>query len=164
MCSVSYSVVINEKHSEYFVPSRGLRQGDLLSPYLFLFCVEGLSVLLSHTEDHGLIRRVTVSRHAPRVSYLLFADDSMLFIKASIRECDAILNILRVYKEPSRQYINVDKLALLFSSNTPMVIRSSIMDHLNIAKTLENDKYLGLLIMVGKSRRKEFQLLKDSLW
>lgn len=44
--SVSYSVVLNGKNGEIFTPSRGLRQGDPLSPFLFLFCGEGLSSLM----------------------------------------------------------------------------------------------------------------------
>ncbi|KAL0284647.1 UNVERIFIED_CONTAM: putative mitochondrial protein [Sesamum angustifolium] len=65
-------------------PERGLRQGDLLSPYLFLFCVEALSLLISLAEANGDIRGVAVSRHGPRVSNLLFADDTLIFAKPRV--------------------------------------------------------------------------------
>ena len=66
--------------------------------------------------------------------------------------------------ETSSQFINVDKSTVLFSSNTPMGMRNSIMNHLGIANSLSKDKYLGLPIMIGKSRRKEFQSLNERLW
>ena len=48
MCvnSVSYSMLVNGEPKGRFFPTRGLRQGDPISPYLFLLCVEGLSAML----------------------------------------------------------------------------------------------------------------------
>lgn len=51
--SMSYSILLNGKASEQFNPSRGLRQRDLLSPYIFILCVEELSSLLRRSEQNG---------------------------------------------------------------------------------------------------------------
>ena len=51
--TVEYRVRFNSEETESFKPSRGLRQGDPLLPYLFLLCTEGLSALLSHAEESG---------------------------------------------------------------------------------------------------------------
>jgi hypothetical protein len=68
--TVNYRVWFNSDETDCFVPSRGLRQGDPLSPYLFLLCAEGLSSLLAHEEGVGGLQGVRMCRGAP--SYLIF--------------------------------------------------------------------------------------------
>jgi hypothetical protein len=60
--SVKYQVRFNSDETDSFIPSRGLRQGDPLSPYLFLLCAEGLSSLLLFEEEVGCIAGVRVCR------------------------------------------------------------------------------------------------------
>ena len=81
--TVEYRVRINAEENESFKPTRGLRQGDPLSPYLFLLCTEGLNALLSHAEENGNISGVKVCRDAPPATNLLFADDSLILMKAN---------------------------------------------------------------------------------
>lgn len=50
--SVTYSIMLNGVPKGYIKPSKELRQGDLLSPYLFLICVEGLTVLTKQAEKY----------------------------------------------------------------------------------------------------------------
>lgn len=84
--TVSYSISFNGDLLGPVVPKRGLRQGDPLSPYLFLFCVDGLSHELKKAADDGRINGCRICLNAPQVSHLLFADDSFLFFKASREE------------------------------------------------------------------------------
>ncbi|KAL9452732.1 hypothetical protein AB3S75_008512 [Citrus x aurantiifolia] len=74
MCvsTVSYKVCMNGEEVGPIVPSWGLRQGDLLSRYLFIICTEGLSSLIRNWERAGLIHGVKVARSAPTVSHLFF--------------------------------------------------------------------------------------------
>jgi hypothetical protein len=88
--SVRYQVHFNSEETDMFVPTRGLRQGDPLSPYLFLLCVEGLSSLLLHEEEVGGIDGVRVCRNAPSVSHLLFADDSLILMKADMNNATSL--------------------------------------------------------------------------
>ena len=68
------------------VPERGLRQGDLLSPFIFILCTKALISLLNHAENQGKITGMRVTRACPSVSDLLFADDSLFFCKAEPRQ------------------------------------------------------------------------------
>ena len=77
--SVEYKVIQDGCEVGPIVPGRGLRQGDPISPYLFIMCVEGLSSLLRKYELRGLIHGCKVARNAPMISHLFFADDSFLF-------------------------------------------------------------------------------------
>ncbi|KAA3472859.1 reverse transcriptase [Gossypium australe] len=83
--SVSYSVVINGYKGENFWPSRGLRQGDPVSPFLFLMCGERLSSLMRLAMNEGSLKGVKASRSEPKISHLLFTDDCILFSEASRR-------------------------------------------------------------------------------
>ncbi|KAA3474991.1 reverse transcriptase [Gossypium australe] len=94
---VSYSVILNGQIGDTFHPSIGLRQGDPLSPFLFLICGEGLSSLMRKATNEGLLKGVKVSRRGPQISYLLFADDCILFGEANERGAGFFKKILREY-------------------------------------------------------------------
>ena len=70
--------------------SRGLRQGDPLSPYLFLFCAEGLNDLFSGAVVKGEIQGFSIYRNGPKLTHLFFADDCLLFCRSTLEECTKI--------------------------------------------------------------------------
>ena len=70
--TVTYSIMVNGEQKGYIRPERGIRQGDPLSPYLFLICAEGLSALFRKAESDRLIRGISICRGRPRVSHLFF--------------------------------------------------------------------------------------------
>ena len=82
-----FSVLVNGNSTGYILPSRGLRQGDPLAPYLFMFCAKGFIALLRKAKTDGIISGVATSRCGPCISHLLFADDILLFCLASVEEC-----------------------------------------------------------------------------
>lgn len=100
MCvnTVSYSVLMNGESKGRILPTRGLRQGDSISLYLFLLCAEGLSAMLSMGDGGGIPRGISVCRRAPVVSHLLFADDCIVFCNASKEEGARITKSLRCTK------------------------------------------------------------------
>jgi len=79
----SFLVRINGKAYGNIIPSKGLRQGDRLSPSLFLLCAEGFTSLLFKMEYEARLHGVQICRKAPSISNLLFADDSLIFCQAN---------------------------------------------------------------------------------
>ena len=69
---VTYSIRINGKPRGHIIPTRGLRQGDPLSPYLLLLCAKGLSSLIRQQVEGGSIKGVAVCHGAPRISHFIF--------------------------------------------------------------------------------------------
>lgn len=81
--SVKYCVKFNGQLLQSFTPSRGLRQGDPLSLFLFLFVADALSALINKLVQEDEVEGVKICRGASIISHLLYADDSMLFFQAS---------------------------------------------------------------------------------
>ncbi|KAM7497543.1 hypothetical protein LguiA_021957 [Lonicera macranthoides] len=151
--TVSYSVLLNGEPYAYFHPKRGLRQGDPLSPYLFLLCAEGLSSLFTDAELKGLLRGMAARRGGPKVTHLFFADDSLIFAPATIRDGNQIKCILDTYSAASGQVINYQKSAVVFSRNTPQQIQDQLLAILEVAVVQSHDKYFGLPSVMGRTKK-----------
>lgn len=95
--TVYFFFLINGEPKCMIYPTREIRQGDLLSPYLFLLCTEGLIFLLSHAADANHILGIQICRRAPKINHLLFEYDSILFCKAELEENKRIQTLLNVY-------------------------------------------------------------------
>lgn len=159
--TVSYDINFNGMSVGPITPRRGLRQGDPLSPYLFLMCVEGLSNLLDNAENNGRIHGCKISSTAPEVSHLLFADDAFLFFKATAEEASYIKSILEDYAAMSGQEINYQKSGIMFSSNVRIDKQVQLAAILGVHNDISNSHYLGLPSLVGRSKKRVFGYVKD---
>lgn len=159
--TVSYRFSVNGTMVGPVVPKRGLRQGDPLSPYLFLLCVEGLSNALDQAVDNGVIQGCRIAPTAPVVSHLLFADDSFLFFKGTTDEAHAVKAILSTYERVSGQSINYQKSGIFFSPNIRREKQMELSDILGVYNGITNTNYLGLPSLIGRSKTRVFGYLKD---
>ena len=162
--SSSFSVLINSKSFSMINPSRGLHQGDPLSPYFFLLCAEGFTSLLAKAKNDGKIHGVSICRKAPTISHLLFVDDSLLFYEASKNEVQVINEVLKGYANALGQCINMEKSSVFYSSNTPRQMKEWTKEILGVEEVEHFEKYLGLPTLIGRAKYQSFSYLKDRVW
>lgn len=132
VCSVTYSVSINGYHGDWFCPSRGLRQGDLLSPYLFLICAEGLSAIINDAKNKGRMVGATIGRERFAVNHLFFADDCLLFGDASPEGARFVREVICEYEKASSQRVNFDKSLIYFGANVQDETKAAIANQLGV--------------------------------
>ncbi|XP_074274046.1 uncharacterized protein LOC141597480 [Silene latifolia] len=161
--TVSFSVLINGQPSSTFIPARGLRQGDPLSPYLFILCAEVLSSLMRRAVEQNSLHGVRIARTAPSISHLLFADDSIFFMRASTEEVETVSNVLRRYENASGQLVSREKTTVSFSKGIPRQKRSNLATRLGVVEVEEQERYLGLPTVVGRSKKVLTDILRDKL-
>ena len=130
--SVGFSVRCNGELLEPFIPSRGLRQGDSLSPYLFLFGADGLVTLMKKETEAGNLTRIIIARNSPGISNLLFADDSLIFFKATVEEAVTMKRVLSTFHRCTGQLLSESKCSLLFSEKCPEEVRDNIKENLGV--------------------------------
>lgn len=162
--TVNYRIKVNGEYTDTIISQRGLRQGDPLSPYLFIICAEGLSAMLKKAESDGKIVGIKVCRTAPSVNHLFFADDSVILMRARNEEAAELKRVLGVYERVSGQVINKEKSSILFSPNTARTVREQMKATLSISQEKWGERYLGLPVSIGISKKKTFAYIKQKIW
>ena len=113
--STSTTIVFNGNKLEPFQPLKGIRQGDPLSLYLFLLCMEFLGAQISSMCKEKRWDRVKASRNGPSFSHIFFADNLMLFAKANSKNCEAMIEVLDNFCNLVGQKVSKNKSRILFS-------------------------------------------------
>jgi ribonuclease HI len=162
--SVNYSALVNFEKVGPINPGRGLRQGDPLSPYLFIMVAEGLTSLINKAVACGDLHGVKICRGAPTVSHLLFADDCFLFCRSNLSETRKLMEILKTYEEASGQEINLSKSEVFFSRNISRAAQADLSNLMGVRHVLGTGTYLGMPSMVGRSKKATFAYIKDRIW
>lgn len=124
---VSYSIKVNGQPTPWFRPTRGLRQGDSLSPYLFILFMEVVIhniTLQSHSRESGIGFKL-LPRTAT-IPSLMFADDKLLFCKANSLACSNQKSILDDFCNLSVQLVNFHKSAIFLSKKVSPSRKASL--------------------------------------
>ncbi|KAL9675120.1 hypothetical protein QQ045_003321 [Rhodiola kirilowii] len=163
VCSVSYKVKVNGDISEQIIPGRGLRQGDPLSPYLFILCQEWLTLKLNAEEACGNLSGVRLARGLQPINHLFFADDCLLFLKADMYCLRKLKQVLETYSKVSGQQVNFQKSEICSSKNIEEVLLYVMGEYMGMAVVEKHSKYLGLPLVVKQNKAEVFRWLEDKV-
>ncbi|GKU98541.1 hypothetical protein SLEP1_g11532 [Rubroshorea leprosula] len=144
------SVLINGSTTRQFKMQRVLRQGDPLSPLLFFIVAEGLNGIISLAASLGLVNGIEIGQCGMNVTYLQFADDTIVFGNASEENIWAVKSIMRIFEMVSGLKINFGK-SMLMGINVPEEWMTRMSCILNCKQGSLPCKYLGMPI--GSKRK-----------
>ena len=161
--SMTFEVMVNGGKSESFKPSRGLRQGDPLSPYLFILGKEVLSRLIEHELKLKKVVGIKTSISGPTISHVMYADDVVLFSKASSKDTASLVKTLEKYCRWLGQCINRNKSGVYFSKHTHSQAQRSIKSILQVKSLKKEAVYLGAPMFLSRAPSKDFAFLQDKL-
>lgn len=161
--TVKYHILAEGEEVGPIIPQRGIRQGDLLSPYLFILVVEGFTALIKSFERRGLFHGILVAKNAPRISHLLFVDDSFISFRANQEESQCCKETLKIYENASGQVINFEKSSIFFSSNVKEQVRESVGDTLGVRRVGNSGNYLGLPSLIGRNKKEILEFIKGKI-
>lgn len=142
--SVNTRVLWNGEVSTGFKPKRGLRQGDPLSPYLFLICIERLSHLILRAVNVGEWKPIRLSRNGPPLSHIFFADDILLLSEASVGQLHTMMGCLDAFCKASGQKISIEKSKIYVSRNVNRGLRERLHEISGFVVTDDLGTYLGV--------------------
>lgn len=154
--STYISLLWNGNKTPGFTPVRGLRQGDPLSPYRFVLCMERLVDMINQSVRLNNWSPVTITRTGPRISHLFFVDDVLLFTKAKPSQTRLVANVLHEFCAISGFKVSLEKSQAFASKGVPTSRKNKIQEITQISFTSNLGKYLGFHIIQGRQQREDF--------
>lgn len=156
-------ILWNGKQLEQIIPTRGIRQGDAISPYIFVLCMERLSHIIKEEVQQGRWKGIRLSRYGPLLTHLFFADDLVLFAEASQEQVTIIKNCLERFSKASGQRINLEKSQIFFSKNVNREEAQRITALAGMPSTENLGKYLGIPSIHGRVTNNMFNPILDKI-
>lgn len=161
--STSISLLWNGRKTLNFSQICGLRQGDPLSPYLFVLCMERLGGMIDAAVRDRNWLPLHLTKDGPRLSSPFFANDMLLFTKAKPSQACFVANLLNDFCSISGLKISVEKLRALASKGVPQACKDKLQSVTQIRFMDRIDKYLGFKMMHGRPNREDFFGLFDKV-
>ncbi|GAU46050.1 hypothetical protein TSUD_191210 [Trifolium subterraneum] len=159
--SVKSNVLWNGSRSDFFYPKCGVRQGDPMSPYLFVLCMDKLSHLIVEATNNEKWKPMRAGKTGPLISHLMFADDLLLFGQAVEENMIVVMDVLNKFCLMSGQQVNYDKSSIYFSRNVTADMRAILSAQAGLKETPNLGKYLGVPALGRAPRVQDFQYLVE---
>eukprot|EP00253_Pinus_taeda_P026517 PITA_26517 len=160
--SPNFSILVNGIPSKPFSASRGLRQGDPLSPFLFILAAEGLGRFIKKERETGKIKGLKLWGHNLCLTHQQFVDDIMLFGEPTVKEVKHLRNFLDIFAEASGLEINKDK-SRVFIFNSVEQVKAHLTRLLGFRQGELPTKYLGNILDFSSKKMKNWQGILDKL-
>lgn len=144
--------------NRFFSPKQGIRQGDPLSPYLFVLCMDRLSHLIVEAFQDISWTPLHAGRLGPQIAHLMFADDILLLGKASIEQMATVKEVLHKFCLCSGQAVSFHKPSILFSKNVDAQLQRDIIGDSGFLETHSLGKYLGIPLASRAPRSHDFNI------
>lgn len=139
--TTTLQIAWNRKLLDGFRPSRGLWQGDPLSPYMFVLCMEVLGQEIERVVEAKQWKPVRLTKNGQPLSHLFFADDLMLFGLASFSQATLMEHIVSKFSQLSGQKVNREKSRIWFAPATPSHLRNTICSSFQIKQIADLGVY-----------------------
>ncbi|KAF7834640.1 putative ribonuclease H protein At1g65750 family [Senna tora] len=156
-------ILWNGNQTEEFLPTRGIRQGDPLSPYIFVLCIEKLSHIIQDMVEDNRWKPMRAVRSRPMISHLSFTDDIVLFGEATVQQAQMFNQCLNKFCEASGQKVNPHKFSVFFSKNVENITKQNIIDLTGFSATHNLVKYLGMPILHERVSRRTFNFVVEKV-
>eukprot|EP00253_Pinus_taeda_P024058 PITA_24058 len=160
--STRFSILVNGAPANQFTPSRGLRQGDPLSPFLFVILMEGLSRLIRQAKEEGKIKGLQPFPSIPATTHQQFVDDTMLHGSSTVKEAQGFKKILNLLSEASGTDINLSKSTILFF-NTNVADQRNLSRILGFRRGNLLSRYLGAPLYDKLWHKSHWEKMLDNL-
>lgn len=154
--SSQMTILINGNPTYFFEPTCGVRQGDLISPYLFILGMGFLSLLINRQTKLGIWKPIPISANGPFITHSLFDDAIFLFVEASLDNASCIKNVLDVFTSHNGHKINSSKSKIFLSNHCFPSPCNQICDFLSIPQTKNLENYLGFPLMTKTPKHSDF--------
>ncbi|XP_057803279.1 uncharacterized protein LOC131018582 [Salvia miltiorrhiza] len=161
--SARISILYNGRLSGYFACSRGVRQGDPLSPILFGIAEDVLSYIIRNCVASRHLVPMGFDRISDFPTHLFYADDVLIFCRASVRNAKKIKHILDFYGELSGQICSQAKSRIFFGRGVSYAMTQGINRVLGFTQGSLPTTYLGVPLFVGRPRASYFMSIKDRI-
>ncbi|XP_026396192.1 uncharacterized protein LOC113290814 [Papaver somniferum] len=161
ICTVATFILLNGALGEVYLPQRGLRQGDLLFTYLFILIMEYFSRSLNQLKSK-LLHGFKPTKTCLSISHLFFVDDCLIFIKARNRDARNLVSIIDQFSKYSGHAVKFENSVIAFSSKVPNNVKIDIVNILQIRRMALLEKYLGVSLLLQKSKTDSFNHLVEN--
>lgn len=157
----TYSMHINGKRCGFIKPTRGISQGCPMSPYLFVFITEYLSLKIVHYQTCKQFTGIQLGRGGEWLTHLSYADDIVVFSQGKLSHLQLLKQLLKDFCSISGQSFSLNKSQIIFSKQIQRNRRSDIMQLLQMDTMPLQFKYLGNPIMLHRHPVSLYNFLID---